>query len=145
MTVIEQLVESLNNSRPHKENFSGFDEFYAACDKHDEAIAAGEAELRREPVAWRSWYIDSNNYVIWQQKPSSTTFMLEPLYTRDETKMTQRKWLAECHAWLDDPTSVQFQNVEGTWFSSCRPTVSQATQATSRQPEGWLSLHKRTA
>ena len=34
--------------------------------------------------------------------------------------MTQRKWLAECHAWLDDPTSVQFQNVEGTWFSSCR-------------------------
>ena len=34
--------------------------------------------------------------------------------------MTQRKWLAECHAWLDDPGSVQFQNVEGTWFSSCR-------------------------
>jgi hypothetical protein len=34
--------------------------------------------------------------------------------------MTQRKWLAECHAWLDDPTSVQFQSVEGTWFSSCR-------------------------
>ena len=34
--------------------------------------------------------------------------------------MTTRKWLAECHAWLDDPTSVQFQNVEGTWFSSCR-------------------------
>jgi hypothetical protein len=23
--------------------------------------------------------------------------------------MTQRKWLAECHAWLDDPTSVQCQ------------------------------------
>jgi hypothetical protein len=34
--------------------------------------------------------------------------------------MTQRKWLDECHAWLDDPGSVQFQNVEGTWFSSCR-------------------------
>ena len=51
MNTIEQLVDALNNSRPHKENFSGFDEFYAACDKHDEAIAAGEAELRREPVA----------------------------------------------------------------------------------------------
>ena len=23
--------------------------------------------------------------------------------------MTQRKWLAECHAWLDDPGSVQCQ------------------------------------
>ena len=23
--------------------------------------------------------------------------------------MTQRKWLAECHAWLDDPWSVQCQ------------------------------------
>ena len=33
--------------------------------------------------------------------------------------MTQRKWLAECHAWLDDPTSVQFQNAEGIWFTSC--------------------------
>ena len=33
--------------------------------------------------------------------------------------MTTRKWLAECHAWLDDPTSVQFQNAEGIWFTSC--------------------------
>ena len=76
MTVIEQLVEALKyhtaQTRPIQQTI--------------EAIAAGEAELRREPVAWRSWYIDSNNYVIWQQKPSSTTFMLEPLYTREETK-----------------------------------------------------------
>ena len=31
--------------------------------------------------------------------------------------MTQREWLAECHAWLDDPTSVQYKTNEGTWTS----------------------------
>ena len=31
--------------------------------------------------------------------------------------MTQRKWLAECHAWLDDPGSVQFQNENGNWIT----------------------------
>ena len=32
--------------------------------------------------------------------------------------MTQRKWLAECHAWLDDPTSVQYE-LEGVldWWT----------------------------
>ena len=28
--------------------------------------------------------------------------------------MNTRKWLAECHAWLDDPTSVQFED-GGVW------------------------------
>ena len=27
--------------------------------------------------------------------------------------MTQRKWLAECHAWLGDPTSVQYETSIG--------------------------------
>ena len=31
--------------------------------------------------------------------------------------MNTRKWLAECHAWLDDPTSVQWEEqvAIGTW------------------------------
>ena len=29
--------------------------------------------------------------------------------------MTTRKWLAECHAWLDDPTSVQYHDHE-IWY-----------------------------
>ena len=84
MTTIEQLVEALKARAPS--SFSGAIEIARWHKLRNDAIAAGEAELRREPVAWRSWYIDSNNYVIWQQKPSSTTFMLEPLYTREETK-----------------------------------------------------------
>ena len=32
--------------------------------------------------------------------------------------MTQRKWLAECHAWLDDPTSVQARVKDGDPWSS---------------------------
>ena len=28
--------------------------------------------------------------------------------------MNTRKWLAECHAWLDDPTSVEFNDF-GNW------------------------------
>jgi hypothetical protein len=31
--------------------------------------------------------------------------------------MTQRKWLAECHAWLDDPTSVEFNDF-GNWVQA---------------------------
>ena len=27
--------------------------------------------------------------------------------------MTQRKWLAECHAWMGDPTSVQYETSIG--------------------------------
>ena len=30
--------------------------------------------------------------------------------------MNTRKWLAECHAWLDDPTNVQLQTAEGQWI-----------------------------
>lgn len=29
--------------------------------------------------------------------------------------MTQRKWLPECHAWLDDPTSVQYKDSANGW------------------------------
>ena len=30
--------------------------------------------------------------------------------------MTQRKWLAECHAWLDDPENVEFiDEVDHIW------------------------------
>lgn len=31
--------------------------------------------------------------------------------------MSTRKWLAECHAWLDDPESVQFRSVDGNWIT----------------------------
>jgi hypothetical protein len=106
MTVIEQLVDALNNSRPHKENFSGFDEFYAACDKHDEAIAAGEAELRREPDHYRAILSASLreqihtrlHVIVFRDRKSGEDFVesektfggwdytLEPLYTREETK-----------------------------------------------------------
>ena len=41
--------------------------------------------------------------------------------------MTTRKWLAECHAWLDDPTSVQFKNAVGIWFTSCEQGWSPIT------------------
>lgn len=34
--------------------------------------------------------------------------------------MTQRKWLAECHAWLDDPTSVQFEDGAGGIWQTAR-------------------------
>ena len=78
MNTIELMLDALNDILPILEG----DQYKTT----KAAIAVGEQELKREPVAWRSWYIDSNNYVIWQQKPSSTTFMLEPLYTREETK-----------------------------------------------------------
>ena len=32
--------------------------------------------------------------------------------------MNTRKWLAECHAWLDDPTSVQARVKDGDPWSS---------------------------
>ena len=32
--------------------------------------------------------------------------------------MTQRKWLAECHAWLNDPTSVQFKYQDSTYWEA---------------------------
>ena len=38
--------------------------------------------------------------------------------------MTTRKWLAECHAWLDDPTSVQARVKDGDPWSSVADRLS---------------------
>ena len=32
--------------------------------------------------------------------------------------MTQRKWLKECHAWLDDPESVQYKSDGDLWVTA---------------------------
>ena len=34
--------------------------------------------------------------------------------------MNTRKWLAECHAWLDDPESVQVSYTEGGYWQGIR-------------------------
>lgn len=37
-----------------------------------------------KPVAWRSWYESSNNFVIWQQKP--VMHKVEELYKASDVK-----------------------------------------------------------
>ena len=85
MTTIEQLVEALKARAPS--SFSGAIEIARWHKLRNDAIAAGEAELRREPDATMlsthqsTWFVQGDEQSEWPDEVQVTK-----LYTRGETK-----------------------------------------------------------
>ena len=52
MNTIEAMLEALKSTRPSRQHCTSNEQWGAAMDFHDQAIALGEAELRREPDGW---------------------------------------------------------------------------------------------
>ena len=91
MNTIEVMLEALKASTPS--SFSGNTEIAKWHKLRNDAIAAGEAELRMEPVAWIEWDYeldegDPDSIVGGAYKPESSAegWKWIPMYLREEIK-----------------------------------------------------------
>ena len=106
MNTISTMLEALKATQPTRQHHQTLEDFGVIFQKHHAAIAAGEAELRREPDHYRAILSASLreqihtrlHVIVFRDRKSGEDFVesektfggwdytLEPLYTREETK-----------------------------------------------------------
>ena len=93
MNTISTMLEALKATQPTRQHHQTLEDFGVIFQKHHAAIAAGEAELRREPDAWMSWSKSGGvpiaatpwkgDIALWKREAG---IVVVQLYTRGETK-----------------------------------------------------------
>ena len=82
---IELMLKALKASAPRPEEYDTLNAYRNAISSHNKAIAAGEAELRREPDAWVE-VVDSHEGPYNFNGMSLLDSGKHYLYARKETK-----------------------------------------------------------
>ena len=87
MNAIQVMLEALKSTRPSRQHCTSNEQWDAAMDFHDQAIALGAAELRREPDAWL-WIPTqgSGTEQVRKDEPVRGCLWAAALYTREEVK-----------------------------------------------------------